>query len=164
MFDLPLHPALVHIPVGLAVIMPLLAGGLAVAILRGWLPARAWVVAVGLQAVLLVGAFGSLASGEADEDRAERTVGEAALEAHETAAKIFTGAAAATLLAGIGALALSRKPAAAGALRAGFVAGTLAVVALGGWVGHLGGKMVYGNPGIAATSGAGGTAPQVDDD
>ena len=47
------HPKLVHLPIALGVLMPLVAGGLLVAWWRKWLPGRAWVVAIALQAALL---------------------------------------------------------------------------------------------------------------
>ena len=43
---LPLHPRLVHLPIALSVLMPLVTSGLLLAWWRGWLPRRAWVVAV----------------------------------------------------------------------------------------------------------------------
>jgi hypothetical protein len=68
------HPKVVHIPMALGVLMPLIAGGLALAWWRSWLPWRAWFVAVGLQVALLVSGVVALRTGEAEEDRVERIV------------------------------------------------------------------------------------------
>lgn len=87
--ETPLHPALVHLPLGLAAVLPIAALGLALALWRGWLPARAWVGLVVLQAMLVAGGVVALRTGEADEERVERTVGEASIEAHEHAAQRF---------------------------------------------------------------------------
>ena len=56
MAPLPLHPAIVHIPLGLAFVMPLLALGLTWATWRAHRPRRAFAVLVALQ--LLVGLAG----------------------------------------------------------------------------------------------------------
>ena len=38
----PLHPAVVHLPIALAVLLPLLSLASLLAIRTGWLPQRAW--------------------------------------------------------------------------------------------------------------------------
>lgn len=139
---MPIHPVIVHIPVALAVLMPLIAGALLVATWRKWLPARAWALALALQAVLAIGGFAAMNTGEREEDRVEKVVSEAALEAHEDAGKRFMiGAIAVLALAAIPIFVKrdSWKVAAMGAA----TAGTLAVVVLGYDVGHQGGKLVY---------------------
>ncbi|HSQ67896.1 MAG TPA: hypothetical protein VLM85_32020, partial [Polyangiaceae bacterium] len=86
------HPKLVHVPMALAVLMPLVAGGLLLAWWRKWLPGRGWTVAVGLQAILLGSGILALRTGEAQEDRVEPIVGEKAIDAHEEAAEAFVWA------------------------------------------------------------------------
>jgi hypothetical protein len=51
-FPDPLHPAVVHLPIALAVLMPLLAAAWIAAIAKGFLPARAWLAVVVLQVLL----------------------------------------------------------------------------------------------------------------
>ena len=46
------HPKVVHIPMALGVLMPIIAGGLLLAWWRNWLPRRSWFLAIGLQAIL----------------------------------------------------------------------------------------------------------------
>lgn len=46
MNPMPLHPALVHVPLGLAVLLPLLTAGVAWAVWTGRLPIRAWLAVV----------------------------------------------------------------------------------------------------------------------
>ena len=70
------HPKLVHLPIALAVLMPLVAAGLTFAWWRKWLPARTWVIAIALQAVLVVSGMLALRSGSVEEERVERTVAE----------------------------------------------------------------------------------------
>ncbi len=150
-----LHPKLVHIPIALAVLMPLISGGLLTAWLTGFLPRRAWLVGAALQAVLVVGALASLRTGEADEDRVEKTAGKAAIEAHEEAAQVFTGGAALVLVLAILAASLKGEAAARGLAIAATV-GSLAVLGLGYRTGEKGGHLVYGAAAGQAAAGGGG--------
>lgn len=76
------HPKVVHIPIALGVLMPLLAGGVLLAWWRQWLPARSWVLVVALQAIVLGSGIVALQTGESEEDRVERVVPEQAIEEH----------------------------------------------------------------------------------
>ncbi|MCA9630295.1 MAG: hypothetical protein KC766_21645 [Myxococcales bacterium] len=142
MDSLLFHPKLVHLPIALAVLMPLIAGGLLLAWWREWLPRRAWLGAVLLQLVLVVSGVGALWSGEADEDRVERVVAESHIEAHEHAAKRFVLASGVVLgLMLIGAVVSEKR---FGRAVAGVAtAGTLGVLALGYQTGEAGGRLVY---------------------
>jgi uncharacterized membrane protein len=153
MSGLPLHPALVHLPVGLAFVMPFLAVVLAWALWSGRAPRRAWAIVVALQAVLLAGGVVALRTGEADEDRVERIVGEAALERHEAAARQFVWASALALALATAALVLEQGR----TMRAALVATTLASVVVTGLVAraaHAGGRLVYVHGAAAAYVGA----------
>jgi hypothetical protein len=150
------HPKLVHIPMALGVLMPLIAGGLLLAWWRGWLPRRGWFLAVALQAVLLGSGVLALRSGEAEEDRVEGVVGEPLIEAHEEAAEVFVwasgGVLAVMLLAGALASRRAGLPTAAAA-----TLGTLLVLGLGYRTGEAGGSLVYRHG--AAQAYTGGAAP-----
>jgi hypothetical protein len=156
MATVPLHPALVHVPLGLAFVLPLVAAGLAVALWRGVLPRRSWLVFVLLQALLVGGAGAALWSGEAEEDRVERVVGDAALHRHEEAAESFLWGAALVLGAGAAVLVGPARAAAAFAVVA--FAGTLAVTALAIRTGKAGGDLVYVH-GAAGAYARGAAAP-----
>lgn len=151
----PLHPALVHLPLGLAMAMPLIAFALTAACWRGWLPRRAFVVVAALQSLALLGGFLAARTGEADEDRVERVVAEALIERHEGAASLFLAAAAVAVLLAAAAVAVRAE----GVARALMVAATVAavgVLAAGIHVGKLGGELVYTHN--AASAYAGGAA------
>lgn len=136
----PLHPAVVHLPIALAVLIPGLAILAILLIRNGFLPARSWALVVLLQA-LLVGSTGlALETGEDQEERVERVVAERPIETHEEAAERFL------MLAGVGLLAsaaglLPRRVGAAGRFATALV--TLVVLAAGVSVGHSGGELVY---------------------
>lgn len=136
------HPKLVHIPMALAVLMPLVAGGLALAWWRSWLPRRVWWIVVALQAVLVAFGIAALRSGEADEERVERVVVESLIEAHEAWAQAFVVAGAA-VLAAMAFAALLKSNRGAIATAALSTLGTLAVCLLGYKTGQAGGELVY---------------------
>jgi len=148
---MPLHPVVVHLPMALAVLIPLLALAVLVAWRRAWLPAKAWALVLGLQAVLALSAVAALNTGERDEDRVEKVVSEAAIEAHEDAAKLFTVAGFAVLALGALPLVL-RRDTLRQAFAAATVAGTLGVAGLGYNVGHKGGRLVYAEGAASAFS------------
>ena len=147
----PLHPALVHVPLGLAFILPLVAAGIAFALWKGLLPRRSWLVLVVLQAVLVAGGAAALRTGEQEEDRVERVVGEAVLHEHEEAAEVFLWGAAIVLAGAAAVLVLPARAAAAGAFTV--LAGTLVVTALAVRTGQAGGELVYRH-GAASAYGA----------
>jgi hypothetical protein len=136
----PLHPAVVHLPIALAVLLPALALGAALAIRAGWLPVRTWVVVVLLQLALFGSGWLALKTGEEQEERVEDVVSERRIEAHEEAAERFvTLAAGAALVSAAGLLGggLGRLGRAATVIAAG------AVLAAGVATGHSGGELVY---------------------
>jgi uncharacterized membrane protein len=165
--QLPLHPQIVHLPIALAVLMPLVTLGLLVAWLRGALPRRTWWIAVAFQALLVGSGVMALRTGEADEERVEATVPEAAIEAHEEAAETFVVGAAAVLVIGLAGAAI-RRDRTAQLLAATMTIGTLAVLALGYRTGEAGGRLVYEHGAAAAyaapASGAPLPRPVHDDD
>ncbi|GAO04207.1 hypothetical protein [Anaeromyxobacter sp. PSR-1] len=141
MSTLPLHPAIVHVPLGLAMVVPLVAAGLALALWRGALPRRAFAVVVALQAILVGGGALAMQLGERDEKQAETVISEKLIEAHEERAEVFVWAAGAVLA--VSAAVLVVPAAAATAVAAVVVAGTLGVAALAVSAGQAGGELVY---------------------
>jgi hypothetical protein len=161
MNGLPLHPAIVHVPLGLAVVAPLLALGLAIAIRKGTLPRRSWVVFVVLQAVLFAGGLLALQTGEQDEERVEDRIAESAIERHEELAERFVWSAGGTLVLGTAALIL---PNVATALMAATTLATFATLGTGLQAGHAGGALVYAPATVAGDSEGPPRANERDDD
>ncbi len=142
MNDLPLHPKLVHLPMALAVLMPLVSGGVLFAILRSAVRPRAWILAIACQALLFVTALFAQRSGSADEERVERAVPESAIEEHEEAAEVFVLGAG--LVLGLSLLPLFLRSRGPRLLAQGLsIAGTVVVLGLGWKVGEAGGALVY---------------------
>jgi uncharacterized membrane protein len=138
----PLHPAMVHVPLGLAMLMPFLAAGFAWALWTGRTRPRAWVAIIALQALLVGAGFAAMKTGEAEEDRVEAIVPEGALHQHEERAEQFAWAAAATLGLAILVVAV-RRPNATRGLSALAVLATVIVAGLAVRVGAAGGELVY---------------------
>ncbi len=148
MYSLPLHPAVVHLPLGLAAVTPLLAAGLAFAIWKGFLPRRAWVVVVVCQALLVSGAVVALRTGEAEEERVEKRITERAIEQHEELAEQFVWGAGVTLAISAAGLVLGTGQVPV-ALMAAATFATVVTGGLGLRVGHAGGNLVHGPNGLA---------------
>jgi len=153
--SLPLHPAIVHLPLGLAFVIPALAAGFAWALWTGRVrPRGAWVAVIALQAVLLGGGLVAMNTGEREEERVERIVPDAAIERHEEYAEQFVWAVGLTLVAAVLVVAF-RKPALVHAMAAVTVVGSLVVVAAAIRVGHAGGQLVYAHNAGAAYAATG---------
>lgn len=145
----PLHPAVVHFPIVLMFLVPLFMVGALVAIRRGAAPRRAWSLAVAAAAALSLSAWVAVQTGESQEDRVERAVGDTALEAHEEPAERFlllSGALAVVTLAGFAGGVAGR------AGRGVALAGSLGLIAAGVQVGRTGGELVYQHGAGAAYS------------
>lgn len=143
---LPLHPKLVHLPLGLAVVVPLVTLALLVAAWRRWLPSRVWAIPMLLQLLLVVGGVAALKTGEPEWGVVDKLVPEAALEAHEEAAEGFVwagGAVLALMLAAPGAARLAKRERAGRVFAVAAAAGTLVVLALAVRTGQAGGQLVY---------------------
>jgi uncharacterized membrane protein len=145
----PLHPMVVHVPMALSVLLPLLAGALHVAVWRGWLPGRSWLLVVAAQALLVGSGFVALRTGEQDEDRVERVVAEAVIHEHEEAAEVFVNASGVALGVLLLPLLLARTRFVGTARLLGLLA-TLGVLGLGYRVGKAGGALVYEHGAAAA--------------
>ncbi len=154
----PLHPAIVHMPIALTLLVPMFAAGALIAIRRGARPLVAWSIPVALLALLLGSGWAAQETGEQDEDVAEQVVGDAVLHAHEEAAERFMFATGAVLLlAGVGLL--GGRPGQIG--RGVATAGTVVLLGMGYQVGHSGGAIAYAesggvalNPGLRGVGGA----------
>lgn len=140
MLPTPLHPAVVHFPIVFAVLLPVAALLALWAIRRGAAPLRAWAFPVALAVGLTGSAWVALQTGEAEEERVEAYVGEAAIHEHEEAAERFLlFAGIVTLVGGVGLL----SGAVGTAARLVATAGTAVVLLAGVQVGRAGGELVY---------------------
>jgi uncharacterized membrane protein len=136
----PLHPAIVHFPVVFAFLLPISAVIAIWTIRKGARPARAWLAPLAIAAALSLSSWVSVETGENTGEKVERVISEQPLETHEEAAEAFlTGSIVMLVLTGAG---LVRGRFGTG-LRFVAVAGSLALLAGGAYVGHTGGQLVY---------------------
>lgn len=140
MWPEPLHPAIVHFPVVLVVLLPLFGLGALWAIRRGSEPLRAWGLVVGLAALLLVSSFAAVRTGEAQEDRVEGILSERVIHEHEEAGERFLWLAGGVFL--LAALGLAPGKV-GGAARGAATVGMLTALGFGVQVGRSGGELVY---------------------
>jgi uncharacterized membrane protein len=122
----PLHPAVVHFPVVLAFLLPLVAIGALWTIRRGARPRAAWSVPLMLAGALALSAWAAVETGEGQSERVERVVGEQPLESHEEMADAF------------------------------LTASVVLVVVAAARVGHSGGQLVYQHGAASAYATPGG--------
>ena len=149
---LPLHPAIVHAPLGLALAVPAVLLALTIALFRRKVGPRAFLLGALLQVIVVGGGLLAIATGNAEESRVEAVVSEAALDRHEDLATIFVSAAAGTLVT-ILAASFARERWSRGFAIAGTGA-SAAVLALGLAVGHAGGSLVYRDRAASVYSGS----------
>jgi len=158
MDQLLFHPKVVHLPMALAVLMPLVAGGATFAWWRGWFDRRVWFIVFFLQAALAGSGFVAMNTGEAEEERVEEIVVERYIESHEEAAEGFVWASAIVLALMALPLAL-REGRARTAAVIGACLGTLLVFGLGYRAGEAGGRLVYDHGAAQAYIVPGGASP-----
>lgn len=136
----PLHPAVVHLPIALTLLLPPFAVGALWAIHRGAAPRRAWGIATALFAALSLSAWLAVETGEQADEQVERVVAEQPIESHEEAARVFLALSAGVLGIAVAGLARGRVGRTA---RVVSTAGTVALLGAGWRVGHSGGALVY---------------------
>ena len=143
MQTIPLHPLIVHFPIALAVLAPLVALYLVGSFWwRRELPGS-WPALPVVLALVLLGGFVAARTGEAEEERVEPFVGEAALEAHEELAESLIPIAGAVLAIAVAVPLMRRRRALCAGLAVLALLGCLALAALTAGIGHSGGELVY---------------------
>lgn len=150
----PLHPAIVHFPMALVVLLPLAALAALIMIRRGAAPRAAWIWVVVLSAALAGSSWLAVETGENQEEAVEEVVGDQAIHGHEEAAELFLPlTAVAVLLFGAG-LARGRVGLVG---RYAALATTVVLLFAGYRVGHSGGELVYTHGAARAYTGADGS-------
>ncbi len=155
MLPQPLHPAVVHFPIVLVVILPLVAIVALVLIQHGGSARRIWTPVIVVAAALSASAWVAVRTGEAEEEVVEDVVSERVIHQHEEAAELFLPLSAGMLLLAAAGLTKGRLGMTARGIAT--LASMLLVIA-GYRVGHTGGDLVYEHGAAAAyaTSAQGG--------
>jgi uncharacterized membrane protein len=139
MFDLPLHPVVVHFPIVLGILLPLAALAFWWAIRKDHLHPHVWVLVIALALGYGVSSYIAVEMGEEDEEKVEEIVAEKVIEEHEEAGELILWVSGGLFLFSLAGL--YRKD--LHAVRLGVA--ILALVAVVPLVdaGHTGGKLVY---------------------
>ena len=142
----PLHPAIVHFPIVLMAVLPIVTA-IVLWRLHDGAPRRAWGVVVLMAVLITASAWVATRTGKNEEEVVEDVVAEGPIEEHEEAAERFLLVSWIVLgVAVVGAL-----PGGVGrGGRALTLASVLALVYLGWRTGDLGGKLAYQHGAAAA--------------
>lgn len=143
----PLHPAVVHFPIVLAVLLPFIAGAGLYATLRKGALRALWAPVVAFSLLLTASAWLAVDTGGDQEDTVEGVVSESLIHGHEEAAEgLLAGSVvlAVVILAGLAPGMLGKGA------RYAAVPVALVVLALGFRVGKSGGELVYTHGAAAA--------------
>ena len=140
MIPSPLHPAVVHFPIVLAVLLPLVSVVVLILIRKGITARPAWSVVVALAGVLVLSSWLAVTTGEEEEEAVEAVVSEQPIHDHEEAAEAFfllSGLVLAILAGGLVGGWAGPPARYIGAL------GSVVLLVAGYQVGHTGGDLVY---------------------
>jgi uncharacterized membrane protein len=136
----PLHPAIVHFPIVLAILLPLVALFALWSGRAGADASRAWRPALLLAALLTVSSWAAVQTGKLQEDKVEDRVSQEAFEEHEEAGETFL------ILSGVLLVVMAGGALSGGVGRGARVLGTVGALALvlAAWqTGASGGELAY---------------------
>lgn len=139
--QVPVHPLIVHIPMVITFIMPVLIMAFALMIKKGKMFPKGWLVIIGLQMAVVISGYISLETGETEEDRVEKVVSKKFIHEHEEAAEIFVGVSVLALVLSIGVFFLKKES--AFPIHMVIVGLSLISGFLAYRTGELGGELVY---------------------
>jgi uncharacterized membrane protein len=139
MFELPLHPVVVHFPIVLGILLPVVALILWWGIRKEFLQPKVWLLVAVLALAYGASAVVAVELGEEDEEKVEKIVSEEIIEEHEEAGELIPWVAGGLLLVSLAGLLPRQGDKARLAL---IVLGLVAIVPLI-QTGHTGGELVY---------------------
>jgi uncharacterized membrane protein len=98
----PLHPLIVHFPIALTFILPILILVFAFMIKTQKMSHLAWLVIIGLQVATTATGYIALETGENEEHAVEKVLDKKLIQAHEESAEIFVGFTVLALVLSVG--------------------------------------------------------------
>jgi uncharacterized membrane protein len=139
MFDLPLHPVVVHFPIVLGILLPFLAILLWWAIKKwDWTP-KVWALVSAVALVYSLSAVVAVQLGEEDEEKVEKVISEEVIEEHEEAGELIPWLAGTLFLVSLGGFTVKYSKQAKAAMVVLSLVGIIPLINAG----HTGGELVY---------------------
>ena len=139
MFDLPLHPIVVHFPIVLGSLLPVLAILLWWAIKKWqWTP-KVWALVSAVALVYCLFAVTAVQLGEEDEEKVEKVISEEVIEEHEEAGELIPWLAGTLFLVSLGGFTVKYSKQAKMAMIVLSLVGVVPLINAG----HTGGELVY---------------------
>lgn len=86
---LPLHPALVHLPLGIVVLLPIVTIVLSLLFWRKSIQKPAFILIALLHGILTISSYVAIETGEDEEKRVQKLVGKEVVHEHEEKAELF---------------------------------------------------------------------------
>jgi uncharacterized membrane protein len=105
----PVHPLIVHFPMALTFILPVLILVFAFMIKANKMTPKAWLIIVGLQLAVVISGYVSLETGETEEHNVEKVLSKSLIHEHEEAAEVFVGSTVLALVLSIGAFFIRKE-------------------------------------------------------
>ncbi len=140
--NLPLHPAIVHLPMGIVFLLPIVTIFMAFLRFQGFVGRPALILLTFLHLVLVGTSYAALETGEEEEHKVERVIAESVIEKHEEKAEAFMIGTVVVFIMSLSILLpvanTLTKP-----IIGVLLVGQLVLLALGYRVGHSGGELVY---------------------
>ncbi len=107
--NIPFHPVIVHFPIAITFILPILILTFAWMIKQNKMSQQAWLIIIGLQVLTTVTGYVAMETGEEAEEVAERVIEKKYIHQHEEKAEIFVGATVVALVLSIAAFFLRKE-------------------------------------------------------
>ncbi len=139
--QVPVHPMIVHFPLALTFILPILILVFAFLIKTNKMSPQGWLIIIGLQLMVVATGYISLETGENEEDLVAKVLDKKLIGEHEEAAETFVGSTVIVLVLSIGVFFIRNEfqfPVKIAIALVGLVSCYLAFLA-----GSLGGELVY---------------------
>lgn len=142
MNELPLHPGVVHIPLALAIVLPIISVLFLYLFKKGKVQRLTWAFVITLHILLTSGALGSIKTGELDEDKVKQVVTKEIIHEHEEKAETFMAATVVALIFSL--ITMFTKTVKHFRVAAHTTVGVqIVVLGLALIVGHSGGELIY---------------------
>lgn len=146
--QVPFHPVVVHFPLAVTFVMPVLVFIFAYMIKLNKMNPKGWLIIVGLQLAVVISGYVALETGETEEDKVEKVLDKTYIHEHEESAEIFVGSTVIALVLSVAAFFIRKDLGHPIKLSMGFIG--LICCFLAYRAGHLGGEILYKHGGAAA--------------